>query len=101
MKKKLDLSQYNRPCERCGERTATQVHEKFSATKPNLNHYGYLIYEPFNLAGLCANCNVSHNDIYTEDREFNYNEKQFRDEAEKHGYALPGWMKSNQLKDFG
>lgn len=97
--KKLDLS-INRPCEKCGIRTATQVHEKFPATKPNLKQYGKLIYEPFNLAGMCANCNVSHNDIYTEDREFNWHESRFRKEAEKNSYALPEWMKSNQFKNF-
>lgn len=47
-------------CESCGRYKATQLHEKFPATKSNLKLYGDLLFERINTQYVCENCNGSH-----------------------------------------
>ena len=53
-------------CRYCGFRPATQMHEEFPQSKPNIAKYGSaLIFHPLNCKPACERCNPSHQNVRT------------------------------------
>jgi len=78
-------------CELCNMRSSSQWHHKFPQTVINRKRYGKLIDHQFNLCKSCGECNVSHAHI---PKWASWDERKFRNTAEKLKYVLPKPLKS-------
>jgi len=89
------MSKYeNKPigvCDLCGTRPSSMYHHMFPQTKQNRARYGKMIDSPFNLCKSCGECNVSHAHI---PKWASWDERKFRNTAEKLKYVLPEPLRS-------
>lgn len=78
-------------CELCWSHLARHKHHKLSQTKVYRKIYGKLLDEPFNIMLLCEDCHLNK-------PVPKYTEKEFREEAMKHGHVNLPMSKTLKLE---